>query len=111
MTVPISPNVHPDPHRIAADRAPADAERSERAGAGATDTDDAAQTSLSGAVSVDVRGAVGAENQAAAASVPEHVQAAADLISTLGAQIAADPAAARAAHGNLSGQDVLSLIG
>jgi hypothetical protein len=111
VTAPISPNVHPDPHRIATDRAPADAERSERAGAGVTDTDDAAQGSLSGAVSVDVRSAISAENRASAASVPEHVQAAADLISTLGAQIAANPAGARAAHGDLNGQDVLSLLG
>lgn len=38
-------------------------------------------------------------------------QAAADVISTLGAQMAANPASARAAHENLSGRDVLSLLG
>ena len=104
MTAPINP------HRINGDRVAADSQRSAAPRAGATDTDDAAPVSLSAAASVDVMGAIGAENQAAAASAPEHVAAASALVSSLSAAITANPAAARAAHGNLSGRAALSLL-
>ncbi len=110
MTTPINPHVHPDPHRIAGDRTPADSQRSAAPTTGATDTDDAAQVSLSAAASVDVMGAIGAENQAAAASAPEHIEAASALVSSLTAAIAANPDAARGAHGNLNGRAALSLL-
>ena len=111
MTAPINPHVHPDPHRIDGDRAAADSQRSAAPRTGATDTDDAARVSLSAAASVDVMGAISAENQAAAASAPEHVEAASELVSSLSSAIIANPDAARAAHGNLSGRAALSLLG
>ena len=110
MTAPINPHVHPDPHRINGDRAPADSQRSAAPTTGNTDTNDAAQVSLSAAASVDVMGAISAENQAAAASAPEHIEAASALVSSLSAAITADPSAARAAHGNLNGRAALSLL-
>ncbi len=111
MTAPIHPHVHPDPHRIAGDRTPADSQRSAAPTTGALDTNDAAQVSLSAAAaSVDVMGAIGAENQAAAASAPEHIEAASALVSSLTAALAANPDAARGAHGNLNGRAALSLL-
>ncbi len=110
MTAPISPHVQPDPHRINGDRAPADSQRSAVRTAGSTDTNDAAQVSLSAAATVDVMSAVGAENKAAAASAPEHVEAASALVSSVTAAITANPGVARGAHGNLSGRAALSLL-
>jgi hypothetical protein len=110
VTAPINPHVHPDPHRINGDRAPADSQRSAAPTTGNADTNDAAKVSLSAAASVDVMGAISAENQAAAASAPEHIEAASALVSSLSAAITEDPGAARAAHGNLNGRAALSLL-
>jgi hypothetical protein len=110
VTAAINPHVHTHPQHIAADATPADAQRTTRDGAGSVDADDGSQSGSSAAVSVDVRSAVGAENQAAATSTPEHLEAAAQLVATLGAQIAADPNRAQAAHPDLNGQAVLSLL-
>ncbi len=110
MTAPIDPQVQTDSRRIAAETPPADAQRSGRGSVGSVDSDDAGQGALSAAVSVDVRGAVGAENQAAAASAAEDVDAAARLVSTLSAQLAADPSSARGVHAGVNGQTALSLL-
>jgi hypothetical protein len=110
VTAPINPHVHTDSRRIAADAQPAQGQRNGSDGIGAIDPDDASDGGLSAAVSVDVRGAVGAENAAAAASMPEHLEAAAQLVSALTAQIGADPEGARAAHTGLDAQSALSLL-
>jgi hypothetical protein len=110
VTTPINPHVHTHPQHIAADTAPADAQRTARDGAGSVDADDGGQSGGSAAVSVDVRSAVGAENQAAAASAPEHVDAAAQLVAALSDQVTADPAGARAAHGDVNRRAALSLL-
>ncbi len=110
MTAPINPHVHTHSRHVAADSSATDIERTSRDGSGAVDADDGAQNGSSAAVSVDVRSAVGAENQAAAQSVPEHLDAAAQLLSSLSAQMAENPNSARAAHANLSGQAALSLL-
>ncbi len=110
MTAPINPHVPTNSRHIAADAPPADPQRSASAANGSADPDDTGQSNVSDAVSVDVRGAVGAENQAAATSVPEHIDAATALLSSLQAQIADDPDAAKAAHANVSNQAALSLL-
>ncbi len=110
MTAPINPHVQPDPHRINGDRAPADSQRSAALTARTDDANDAAKVSLSAAATLDVMSAVGAENKAAAASAPEHVEAASALVSSVTAAITANPDVARGVHGNPSGRAALSLL-
>ncbi len=110
MTAPINPHVHTHSRHVTADTSATDLERTSRDGSGAVDTDDGTQSGPSAAVSVDIRSAVGAENQAAAQSVPEHLDAASQLVSSLSAQMAGNPYGALAAHANVSNQAALSLL-
>lgn len=109
MTAPINPHVHTHSRNIAAEGTPPNTQRQDAA-KGAADPDDTTQPDASQAVSVDVRGAVGAENRAAAASAPQHLEAASELVTQLGLQITADPQSARSAHANVRGQAAYKLL-